>query len=81
MQQNLTISFGVGLHQVNASESSILGVKELWKSRAPNKCCFFIWLSLLGRTWTSERLFRHGIRSDDVCALCSQEPETIDHLL
>jgi hypothetical protein len=64
-----------------ASESSILGVKELWKSRAPNKCRFFIWLSLLGRTWTSERLFRHGIRSDDVCALCSQEPETIDHLL
>jgi hypothetical protein len=64
-----------------ASESSILGVKEPWKSRAPNRCRFFIWLSLLGRSWTSDRLFSHGLRSDDVCALCSQEPEMIDHLL
>jgi hypothetical protein len=53
-------------------ETSILGVKELRKSWAPNKCRFFIWLSLLGRSWTWDKLFRHGIRSDDTCALCSR---------
>jgi hypothetical protein len=48
---------------------------------APNRCRFFIWLSLLGRCWTSERLFRHGLRSDGVCALCCQSCEWIDHML
>jgi hypothetical protein len=51
-----------------ARESSVMGVKELWKSRAPNKCRFFIWLSLLGRCWTTDRLVKNGLRSDDTCA-------------
>jgi hypothetical protein len=29
-------------------ETSILGAKELWKTRAPRKCIFFMWLALLG---------------------------------
>jgi hypothetical protein len=62
-------------------ESSILGAKELWKSRAPNRCRFFIWLSLLRRCWTGDRLLKYGLRSDDICPLCSQETETSDHLL
>jgi hypothetical protein len=55
--------------------------KELWKVIAPGKCRFFLWSVLHGRTWTSERLFRHGLRDDDSCALCNQGPETVDHLL
>ena len=31
--------------------------------------------------WTAERLKRHNLQQDDNCALCSQEPETITHLL
>jgi hypothetical protein len=62
-------------------ESSIMGVKELWKTRAPNRCRFFIWLSLHGRCWMTGRLFKHGLRSEDTCALCSKEIETSDHLL
>jgi hypothetical protein len=58
-------------HAMFAGESIILGVKELWKSRVLNRCRFFIRLSQLGRSRTSDRLFRHGIRSNDVCALCS----------
>jgi hypothetical protein len=42
-------------------ESSILGSKELWKSRTPKRCRFFIWLSLLGRCWTGDRLLKHGL--------------------
>jgi hypothetical protein len=62
-------------------QSSILGDKEIWKTKAPSKCRFFAWLVLLRRNWTSEHLWHHGLRDDATCALCSQEPETVDHLL
>lgn len=34
-----------------------------------------------GRAWTSERLQRHGLLNHGPCALCSQCPELLDHLL
>jgi hypothetical protein len=36
---------------------------------------------LHGRCWTPDRLRRHGLSDIDVCALCAQEVETLDHLL
>ena len=62
-------------------QSSIAGAKVLWKARAPGKCNFFGWLALHDRCWTAERRMRHNLQQDDHCALCSQEPETISHLL
>jgi hypothetical protein len=59
----------------------ILGAKEVWQTKAPAKCRFFVWQTLLGMHWTSEWLRRHGLRDDAACALYDQEPETIDHLL
>jgi hypothetical protein len=47
----------------------IPGASTLWKSRAPGKCRFFLWLILLGRCWTSERLHHHGLDNDGPCAL------------
>lgn len=41
----------------------------------------FFCLALHRRLWTAERRRRHGLQEDDACALCSQEPETADHLL
>ncbi|WVZ79753.1 hypothetical protein U9M48_027296 [Paspalum notatum var. saurae] len=58
-----------------------LGTSLLWKTQAPNKCRLFMWLALLGRYWTSERLHRHGLHDDPTCALCAQEGESVDHLL
>jgi hypothetical protein len=46
----------------------------------PGKCKFFAWLVLHGRCWMLDRLRRHGLRDTDVCALCAQEVETLDHL-
>jgi hypothetical protein len=59
----------------------IPGARELWKTHAPNKCRFFIWLVLLRRCWTADRRFRRGLQADNSCALCSQEPELVDHLV
>jgi hypothetical protein len=61
--------------------SSLLGAKELWKASAPSKVKFFFWLALHGRIWTAERRMRHGLQDTADCALCSQEDETVDHLL
>jgi hypothetical protein len=59
---------------------SIPGAKELCKTVVPPRCKFFIWLALLGRCWTSDRLQRHQLQNNGPCALCSQANETIDHL-
>lgn len=60
---------------------AIPGVKILWKSRAPAKCKFFLWLALHGRCRTASRRKRHNLQDDDSCALHEQEPETINHLI
>lgn len=58
-----------------------VGAKLLWKSWAPPKTKLFMYLAINRRTWTAERRHRHGLQDDDECTLCSQEPETIEHLL
>jgi hypothetical protein len=62
-------------------QASIPGAKQLWKVRAPGKCHFFFWTVLHGRAWTGERRYRHGLQDSDSCSLCTQDPETVDHLL
>jgi hypothetical protein len=62
-------------------QQSIEGTKELWKVRAPSNCKFFVWLTLLCRSWTFDRLQRHGLQNNGPCALCSQKSETISHML
>jgi hypothetical protein len=61
--------------------SELLGVKQLWKTKAPGEHRFFRWLVLLDRCWTAERRRRHGLQDGDSCALCDQGSETISHLL
>jgi hypothetical protein len=61
-------------------QAAVLGVKELWKTKAPNKCRCFMWLVLLDRCWTAERLQRHGIHSSSSYILCCQGVESVDHL-
>lgn len=61
-------------------QTTLLGAKQLWRSRAPNECRFFLWLLLHGRVWTADRLQRHGMQNHGTCALCLQEVETLDHL-
>jgi hypothetical protein len=55
--------------------------KRLWKSWAPPKCKFFIWLAIRNKCWTADRLQKRGLDHPEVCPLCDQEPENIQHLL
>jgi hypothetical protein len=57
---------------VFSAPESLAKPKPLLATNSSFGCC---------RTWTSERLWRHGLQDDNLCALCSQEPETSQHLL
>jgi len=55
--------------------------KRVWKTWAPPRCRFFIWLVLHNRVWTAVRLARRNLPHPEACPFCDQEEETINHLL
>jgi len=61
--------------------AAMLGARELWKTKAPPKVKFFVWLMLHRRLWTGDRRRRHGLQDHDLCAFFSQEAETVEHLV
>jgi len=58
-------------------------VCSVWMHLAPPKVEFFMWLVLLGKINTKEKLCTKGILPADqtLCALCSAQTETLDHVL
>ena len=54
---------------------------RIWKSWAPPKCRFFMWLVAHNRCCTAGRLARRGLPHPARCPLCDQEEENIQHLL
>jgi hypothetical protein len=70
--------------KLKAGSTALLLKPETRQHReSPNflQAQFFFWLALHRRLWTAARRKRHGLQDDDACVLCSQEPETADHLI
>jgi len=62
--------------------STLFGPCErIWKSRAPPKCRFIVWLVPHNKCSTADHLARHGQLHPEYCPLCDQEEGTINHLL
>jgi hypothetical protein len=55
--------------------------KRLWKTWAPPKCKFFLWLAIRNKCWTADRLQRRGMQYPVCCPLCDQEQEIAQHIL
>jgi hypothetical protein len=53
--------------------------ERVWKSWAPGKCNFFVWLVEHNRCWTSDRLARRDMDHMERCP-CDQHDEMINHL-
>jgi hypothetical protein len=51
-----------------------------WKTKAPPRCRFFVWLMLQNRIWTAARLQIRGWPNDYFCPLCIRNLETVSHL-
>jgi hypothetical protein len=64
-----------------AGSIEMAGALQVWRSRAPAKCKFFLWLAVRNRCWTADRLSRRGLPHPAACPFCDQVGETIDHLL
>lgn len=58
-----------------------VGAKHIWKTTAPPRVRFFFWLVMHGRCWTADRRFRHGLQPSNICIMCEQGVETMDHIL
>lgn len=54
--------------------------KPIWRSKAPMKCKFFMWLVVHKRCLTADNLARRGWPCDLRCPLCSSENEDCTHL-
>ena len=52
-----------------------------WKTWAPPKCSFFLWLVAHNRCWTADRLAKRNLPHLSLYLLCEQEEENINHLL
>ena len=47
----------------------------------PTKASFFMWTTTLGRTLTTDNLWKHRVVVLDWCCMCKKDGEYIDHLL
>jgi hypothetical protein len=54
--------------------------KAIWKSKAPPRCKFFMWLAVHRRCLTADNLERRGWPCTTTCQLCLSESETCTHL-
>jgi hypothetical protein len=55
--------------------------KPIWKSKAPMKCKFFMWLAMHRRCLTADNLSLRGWPHSPSCPLCSSANEDCTHLL
>jgi len=57
------------------------GHRLIWKTWAPLRVKIFLWLAMKCRHWTADRRARHGLEARELCYLCDQGQETIDHII
>jgi hypothetical protein len=54
---------------------------RIWKTWAPPKTKFFMWLVAHRKVWTADRLQKRGMDHPERCPLCDQDQETLDHMV
>lgn len=54
--------------------------KIIWKSRAPVRCKFFMFLAVRNACLTADNLQRRGWKHAPICHLCSKDGESCQHI-
>jgi hypothetical protein len=55
--------------------------KSVWRSKAPTREAFFVWMVVHSKILTLDNLGRMGMVVVNRCWLCETEGESVDHLL
>jgi hypothetical protein len=55
--------------------------KIIWKSKAPPRVAFFVWMAVLGKILLMDNLRKKNIIVTKWCCMCKKSGESIDHLL
>uniref|UniRef100_A0A2N9IH31 Reverse transcriptase domain-containing protein n=1 Tax=Fagus sylvatica TaxID=28930 RepID=A0A2N9IH31_FAGSY len=55
--------------------------KRIWKTIAPPRVAFFVWVAALGRILTIDNLRRRHVMVLDWCCMCKENGESVSHLL
>ena len=79
--QDGTYSVKSAYNMLHAGSTPLLGHKLIWKTWAPLRIKIFLWLAFKRRHWTWDRRTRHGLEARELCYLCDQGQETIDHII
>jgi hypothetical protein len=55
--------------------------KSIWRSKAPPRVAFFVWMVALGKILTLDNLRKKNMILVNRCGMCKKNDEFIDHLL
>jgi hypothetical protein len=55
--------------------------KSIWRTKAPSKAAFFVWLVSLGKILILDNFRKRQVIMVNQCFLCKLDGESIDHLL
>ncbi len=53
----------------------------IWRSKAPQRVCFFVWTAAWNKILTCDNLMRQGYALANWCCMCDCHGESVDHLL
>uniref|UniRef100_A0A803Q2Q6 Reverse transcriptase domain-containing protein n=1 Tax=Cannabis sativa TaxID=3483 RepID=A0A803Q2Q6_CANSA len=69
-----------GYRELHVQSTRVFWNKFVWNRFNIPKHSFIAWLAMLGKLKTKERLMRFGVIEEDICLLCNDSSETIEHI-
>jgi hypothetical protein len=63
------------------SKGSRFPWKSVWRTPAPSRATFFVWLAALGKILTLDNFKKRHVIVMDKCCMCKRNGESVDHLL
>lgn len=78
--KNGTFSVKSAYYLLSAGRTRCLLGKIIWKSRAPERCKFFMFCAMKNACLTADNLQRRGWHLAPICHLCSKDIESCTHI-
>ena len=63
------------------SSTVVFPWKSIWRTKAPRRACFFLWMAAWNKILTCDNLNKRGYTLTSWCCMCCSSGETVDHLL